>query len=229
MDNKDQNEKKPFLSEGEIKRQIGLQNQADSQRKADEQKLLDEQLKEQIEKEKKLLPNFFIKQADARSPQKKKKKNAEDEVLKKYLTSIGVTGKQQDEIIAQIRQPYTPHFQYSKDYYKEIFRLNAWDDDYKSYYKPREVAVWTVRLIYGRFMKERPTIMDELREKNKYIGYCVRRHKFFQYLTPEAQDQLDKFIDDCIDMMKQYADWQTFEAAYCTAYGLPYQQHLFSF
>ncbi len=227
MDNQEQNEKKSLLSEEEIQRQIDLQKQLDLQTQADEQELLDQQLREQIEKQRQSLADFFVKQADARTPEKKKSKKSEDEVLKKYLTSIGVTGKQQDEIISQLRQPYAPHFQYEKDYYKEIFRLNAWDSDYKSYYKPREVAVWTVRLIYGRFMKERPTIMEELRAKNKYIGYCVRRHKFFQYLTPEAQDQLDKYIDECINMMKLYGDWRAFEVAYCTTYVLPYQQPLF--
>jgi hypothetical protein len=97
------------------------------------------------------LLNFFVEQADALTPQKKKKKNAQDEQLKKYLTGVGVTSiDEQNKIIAQFKQPYVPHFTYDKDYYKEIFRLNFWSEDaYKNYYKPREVAIWTVRLIYG--------------------------------------------------------------------------------
>jgi hypothetical protein len=224
MDNKNKNEKKQVLDETEIQKQIELQKQADKQRKDDEQKL-----REEIEKEKPNLLSFLVEQVEARTPQNKKNKNSQDELLKKYLTGVGVTSiKEQNEIIAQFKQPYVPHFTYEKDYYKEIFHLNAWsEDEYKNFYKPREVAVWTVRLIYGRFMKELPTIMDELRAKNKYIGFCIRRYKFFQFLTPEAQVKLDEYIDECIKMMKSYNDWESFEKDYCTKYELPYQQRLF--
>lgn len=224
MDNKDQSEKKPSLDEAEVQKQIELQKQLELQRLEDEQRL-----REQIEKEKPSLLNSLFQQTEARTPQKKKNKNAKDEELKKYLTSIGVTSdNEQNKIISDLKQAYVPHFQYEKDYYKEIFRLNAWnDDEYKSFYKPREVAIWTVRLIYGRFMKERPTIMEELRAKNKYIGFCVRRYKFFQFLTPSAQGRLDTFIDECIEMMRIYNDWADFEKDYCDLYRLPYQQRLF--
>lgn len=222
MDKKKQNEKK-VLDEAEIQKQIELQKQIDLQKKADEEKL-----KEQIEKEKPSLLNFIVEQANARTPETKKK-NEQDETLKKYLISVGVTSiDEQNKIIADFKQPYVPHFTYEKDYYKEMFRLNVWNmDEYKNFTKPREVAVWTVRLIYGRFMKELPTIMQELRTKNKYIGFCVRRYKFFQFLTPDAQNKLDGFIDDCIKMMKRYTDWETFEKDYCLEYSLPYQERLF--
>jgi hypothetical protein len=223
MAKKKQDEKKNVLSETEIQKQIELQKQIEAQRKDDEEKL-----REQIEKEKSSVLNFIVQETEARTPKKKKNKNSQDEVLKKYLVSVGVTSiEKQQEIIAQFKQPYVPHFKYEKDYYKEIFRLNAWDDDYKSFYKPREVAIWTVRLIYCRFMKELPTIMQELRAKNKYIGFCIRRYKFFQFLTPEAQEKLDVYIDDCVKMMKKYNEWQLFEKDYCTLYALPYQSHLF--
>ena len=201
-----------------------MQKQADKQREADEQKL-----REQIEKEKPSLLSLLLEQAEARTPQKKKNKNSQDELLKRYLIGVGVTSiPEQNKIIAQFKQPYVPHFTYEKDYYKEIFRLNLWgEDDYKKFYKPREVAIWTVRLIYGRFMKELPTIMDELRAKNKYIGFCIRRYKFFQFLTPTAQAKLDDFIDECIKMMKLYNDWWSFEKDYCTKYELQYQRRLF--
>jgi P63C domain len=222
MEPEQSHEQKKILDE--IQKQIEFQKQADKQRQEDEEKL-----KEQIEKEKTSLLNFFVEQADALTPQKKKKKNAQDEQLKKYLTGVGVTSiDEQNKIIAQFKQPYIPHFTYDKDYYKEIFRLNLWSEDaYKNYYKPREVAVWTVRLIYGLFMKELPTIMEELRAKNKYVGFCIRRYKFFQFLTPEAQVKLDGFIEDCIKMMKQYNDWGSFEKDYCEKHGLPYQKRLF--
>jgi len=224
MDNKDPNEKSPSIDEAEIQKQLELLKQIEQQRQQDEQKL-----KEQIEKEKPSLLNFLVQQTEARTPQKKKNKNAKDEELKKYLTSVGVTSvTDQNKIISDLKQAYVPHFRYEKDYYKEIFRLNAWDEDsYKNFAKPREVAVWTVRLIYGRFMKERPTIMEELRAKNKYIGFCVRRYKFFQFLTPVAQDRLDTYIDECIAMMKKYNDWVDFEKDYCALYELPYQGRLF--
>jgi hypothetical protein len=218
MSNKKKKLKKQVLDETEIQKQIELQRQADEQ-----------QLREKIEKEKNSLLNFIVEQAEARTPQKKKNKNSKDELLKKYLTSVGVTSiNEQNKIISQIKQPYIPHFTYDKDYYKEIFRLNAWnEEEFKNFYKPREVAIWTVRLIYGRFMKELPTLMEELRAKNKYVGFCIRRYKFFQFLTPEAQIKLDDFIEACIKMMKKYGDWESFEKDYCSKYELPYQQRLF--
>lgn len=216
-------ENKVPQTEAEIKKQIELQKQIDKQREDEERKL-----KDKIDKEKASLLGFLVDQAEADTPIKKKKKNANDELLKRYLTGIGVTSpEEQAQIIADSKQPYVPHFRYEKDYYKEIFRLNAWDRDYKSFYKPREVAVWTVRLIYGRFMKELPTIIEQLRAKNKYIGFCVRRYKFFQFLTEDAQDKLDDYIDECVSMMKKYSDWATFEKDYCKAYELPYQNRLF--
>jgi hypothetical protein len=216
-------EKKQVLDQTEIEKQIELQKQLEARKQAEEEKL-----RERIEKEKPSILNFITEQVEARTPPKKKRKNAKDEELKKYLISVGVTSlTDQQKIISQFKTPYIPHFTYDKDYYKEIFRLNAWSDDYKNFYKPREVAVWTVRLIYGRFMKELPTIMEQLRAKNKYIGFCIRRYKFFEFLTPEAQDKLDIFIEECIKMMKQYGKWEDFEKNYCAKYELPYQQRLF--
>ena len=129
----------------EIQKQIDLQKKIDLQKQEDEQKL-----KEQIEKEKPSLLKLIIDKANARTQPNRKKKNSEDELLKKYLTSVGVTSiNEQRKIIADFRQPYVPHFKYDKDYYRQIFRLNAWnEDECKNYYKPREVAEWTVRLIY---------------------------------------------------------------------------------
>jgi hypothetical protein len=224
MKNKKKNEKGQSLTEAEIKKQIELQKQADKEREEAEQKA-----KEEIEKEKPSLLNFLIEQAEALTPPKKNKKNEKDELLKKYLISVGVNStEEQDKIIAQFKQPYVPHFQYEKGYYKEIFRLNLWnDEDSSKYFKPREVAVWTVRLIYGRFMKDLPNIMEELRAKNKYIGFCIRRYKFFQFLTQESQNKLDTFIEECIDLMKLYNDWESFEKAYCNAFKLPYQERIF--
>jgi hypothetical protein len=76
-------------------------------------------------------------------------------------------------------------------------------------------------------MKQLPTIMQELRAKNKYIGFCIRRYKFFQFLTPASQEILDIYIDECIAVMKEYDDWSAFEKAYCIKYELPYQGRLF--
>jgi hypothetical protein len=149
MSNKKKIEKKELLNEAEIKNQIELQKKLDLERQKEEQRL-----KEEIEKEKPSLLNFIYQQTEAQTPPKKKSKSQPDEILKKYLISVGVTSiDEQNKIIADFKQPYVPHFKYDKDYYKEIFRLNAWsEDEYKKYYKPREVAIWTVRLIYGRFV-----------------------------------------------------------------------------
>src|SRR5258708_29468735 len=128
------------------------------EKKAEEERCLREQ-KELTDSEKNALLSSIIEKADARTPQEQKDKNLENEALKIQLIGGGFTSiKEQKEIIAKFRQPYVPHFSYGKDYYKEIFRLNGWnDDEHKNFGKPREVAIWTVRLIYGRFMKDLPS------------------------------------------------------------------------
>lgn len=224
MENKKKTEKEQALEQNEIQKKVELQKKIEEQKQAEEQKV-----REKIETEKPSLLNFLIQEVEARTPKNTKKKNSKDEVLKKYLVSVGVTSIiEQDTIIAELKQPYRPHFQYEKGYYKEIFRLNAWDEDesYK-FNKPKEVAVWTVRLIYGRFMKALPEIMTILKTKNKYIGFCIRRYKFFEFLTPDAQILLDQYIEECIEMMKTFNDWYSFEKAYCSKYDLPYQKKLF--
>lgn len=222
MKNKKSKAKKPTKDEAEKLKKIALEKKLEEERRIRE-------AKELTDSEKDALANSIIQKADARSPEKRKSKNLENEALKIQLIGGGTTSiKEQKEIIAQFRQPYVPHFQYGKDYYKEIFRLNGWnDDEYRNFTKPRDVAIWTVRLIYGRFMKELPSIMEELNERNRYIRYCVRRYKFFQFLTPDAQKRLDDFIDECIDMMRKYKDWDSFEKDYCALHGLAYQSRLF--
>jgi P63C domain len=178
----------------------------------------------ELEKRKALMDSIY-EQTERLSKQQSENRNEEYEKLKRQLLTANPTLDEVKRLVAIFKQPYIPHFTYEKPYYKEMFRLNKWpDDEHKKYHKPREVAQWTCRLIYGRFSKE---VFSELQRLNPFIGFCVRRDKFFQYLNKEGQDLLDRYIDECITMMQAYDDWGKFEKDYCIKYGLYYQERLF--
>lgn len=178
----------------------------------------------ELAKRKALMDSIF-EQTEKLRQEQNENKNEEYEKLKRQLLSVNPTMDEMKRLVAIFKQPYSPHFNYEKGYYKEMFRLNKWpDEDHKKYRKPREVAVWTCRLIYGRFSKE---VFSELQRLNPFIGFCVRRDKFFQYLNGEGQKLLDLYIDECVEMMKPFDDWGKFEKEYCRKYGLYYQERLF--
>jgi hypothetical protein len=178
----------------------------------------------ELARRKALMESIFV-QTEKLAKEQNENKNEEYENLKRQLLDAHPTMDEMKRLVATFRQPYVPHFTYDKPYYKEMFRLNKWpDEEHKKYRKPREVAQWTCRLIYGRFSKE---VFSELNRLNPFIAFCVRRDKFFQYLNKEGQDLLDQYIDECIMMMQSYSDWGKFEKDYCTKYRIAYQERLF--
>ena len=216
---KKKNKKEKPLDEAELKKQLELKKKAE-----EEQKLRVE--KERIDKEKGSLLNSILEKTKALTPQEKKDKDLEKEALKFKLTGGGSSSiKEEKDKIAQFKQPYIPYFSYSRnDFYKDTYRVKQWDGDYKKYFKVKEMADVTTRLIYGRFNNE---VLPKLKEMNPFIAYLVRKYKLFQFLNPDAQKEMVGFINDYDQMIDGYNNWDLFERDYCAKYNLPYQSKLF--
>lgn len=54
-------------------------------------------------------------------------------------------------------------------------------------------------------------------------GEAVRKYKHFQLLTDEAQDKVDLYIGQAVDMMRKHSIWHAFRVEYAKTYGLSYQ------
>ncbi len=127
------------------------------------------------------------------------------------------------KIISNSLRNYKPKFRL--EYYEEIFRLNGWNiEDAKKYYKPKEVALYTNEIIYGRFPKE---VLPVIQWKNPFINFTQRANKNFQWLTEDGEIKLLNFIDDSVRVMKTSSEWHEFKVKYANEFGLPFQMSLF--
>lgn len=146
----------------------------------------------------------------------------ENEIIE-LLGGRRVTIKEIKNIVAQVEQDYIVTF--PPTYYSEIDRLNNWiRPTEKKHEKPPIVGRWTNEIIYGRFPKE---ILPVLEQLNPYIGFGIRLFKHFQWLTPEGRNQLQKFIDEAIEVMKSSSSWYEFRVKYAKQYGVPFQLSVF--
>ncbi len=109
---------------------------------------------------------------------------------------------------------------YPQEFYKEIFRLNGWKYEGSISQKPWIVGKYTNEIIYYRFSAE---VLPFLRIVNPYFIPGKRKNKHHQYLTPGARVELQRFIEESINVMKQCSDWNEFRIKYCNKYNVPYQ------
>lgn len=113
---------------------------------------------------------------------------------------------------------------FTQEYYIEIYRLNNWVYEGTIAQKPWRVGKYTNEIIYYRFSQE---VLPFLRIINPYIVPGMRKYKHHQYLTPGARLELEKFILEAVELMKECSDWNDFRIKYCTKYNVPYQLRLF--
>jgi hypothetical protein len=114
--------------------------------------------------------------------------------------------------------------QFFQDWYKEIFRLNAWPIPEIIRRKPNIVSVWTIKYIYGRFPKE---IVPELQQLNGFglLGPKAQRH--YTFLTSGGIEKLQLFLNQSFEMMKTCTTWKEFTSKYEKEYGYAFQLSLF--
>jgi len=110
---------------------------------------------------------------------------------------------------------------FSQDFYKQIYRLKGWKIPAGGIaQKPHIVGMYTNTLIYQRFQKE---VLPILQTMNPRLATGWRLYKHHQWLTEEGRKELKRFINEAVEMMKQYSTWFAFEQAYCEKHDLPFQ------
>jgi hypothetical protein len=146
-----------------------------------------------------------------------------DKALEKFsLTEYKVHNPKFSLVIGELKS-YKKKF--PLEYYRQVYRLNSWPiTDTSLFERPGIVGKWTNDLIYLRFPAGTLKILQQV---NPVIAKGVRLHKHFQRLTDEAEELLDKFIQDAITLMAQCSTWADFMARFAKELGHPYQLNFF--
>ena len=111
-----------------------------------------------------------------------------------------------EKFITNKLQPWTKTFPY--EFYGQIFRLKGWSgpDGVK---RPSVIGTYTNDFVYSRLA---PGLLKELREKTPKLPSGHRRHKFFQWFTPEfGHPRLKEHLAAVIALMKAAANWGQFK------------------
>jgi len=151
----------------------------------------------------------------------------QSEIITRVFAKIGViaaideaTGyqKEKDEYqrllaqyIAEEVQPWIKTF--GENYYLQIYRLKNWDWEERVKVKknyPWEVAKITNRIVYEKLPS---VVLDKLRELNPRTEKGHRKHKNFQFLTPNAgYIHLVKHLGHIEAIMERHPDGHWFDA-----------------
>lgn len=151
----------------------------------------------------------------------------QSEIITRAFAKVGIiaaideaTGyqKEKDEYqkllaqyIAEELQPWIKTF--SESFYFQIYRLKGWpwsrrSDEKKNH--PWEVAKITNRIVYEKLPSG---ILDKLRELNPKNDKGNRKHKNFQFLTPNAgYVHLVKHLGHIEAIMERHSDGEWFKA-----------------
>ncbi len=167
----------------------------------------------------------ILQQTEALTPKQLKAKNKERDKIKVDLRGGGTTSvKEWNDLIVSNRYPSLPHFGYDKPYYKNIYKIKGWpENEHNQFVKRHEVAIWTIRLIYGRFPSG---VIQYLRKQNPFLFAYIRKNRYYHYLNEDGQKMLDGFIDDFNRMIVGYDEWDKFEVDYCNKHNIKYQGKL---
>jgi hypothetical protein len=170
------------------------------------------------------LKQLLLERTEQRTEEKFSDKNLDRENEKiKLISGEIITIRGLRNYITQYVQPYSPKF--PKEFYIQINRLNNWNkSESELYLKPPIVGRYTNEIIYGRYPKE---ILPMLQNLNPYMRLGFRLVKHFQWLSEEGQKQLETYIEDAIQTMKECNDWEEFREKYARKYGLPFQLSIF--
>ncbi len=98
---------------------------------------------------------------------------------------------------------------FQDDYYKELFRLRGWS--YRSFSTKRPILAGklTVDIIYQRLA---PAVLRELQRLNPANAKGRRKHKYFQWLTPDiGHPKLKEHLSAIIALMRSSDTWDDFK------------------
>lgn len=111
-----------------------------------------------------------------------------------------------EKFIIEELQPWTKTF--PDDFYKEMFRLRDWPWRPWDVKRPSVVGKYTNDLVYERLA---PGLLAELRRKNPMLPQGSRRHKHFQWFTPElGHPKLKEHLASVIALMRASSNWNQF-------------------
>ncbi len=142
------------------------------------------------------------------------------DILIRALAHVGIialvdeaTGYQDDrarDALAQILEAFVAEElqkwmrTFPADFYKQMFRLKA-KPFTGSVQRPRYFGHLTNNVVYERLA---PGVLEELRRKNPADEAGRRRHKHFQWLTPDiGHPKLSEHIAAVVALMKVSSDW----------------------
>ncbi|AMR33673.1 hypothetical protein A0256_20685 [Mucilaginibacter sp. PAMC 26640] len=179
--------------------------------------------KQRIEESRQDLQQWLLKGPDGRILDKGSDRSLDRDNLKHRLLGGGEFSIAEiKKVLSENIQNHPPQF--VSDFYIEIFRLLRLDGNPRDFIKPKEVADFTNQVIYSRFNKE---VLPTIQAMNKYVGYCIRLNKNYQYLNNEGVKQLRVYIDQAIETMKESTTHYQFRQSMFKKYNLPYQVDLF--
>ena len=111
--------------------------------------------------------------------------------------------------------PWTKQF--PDEFYEEMFRLRGWEFRPLTVKRPKLVGLLTNQLVYEKLP---PGVLDELKARNPVISHGYRRHKFFQFLTPEiGNPHLAKQVAQVTALMRAATTWTRFKKMFDRVYG----------
>ena len=113
-----------------------------------------------------------------------------------------------EQFIAKELQKWTKTFPY--EFYSEICRLKGWPPPHE-YKRPIVFAKYTNHLVYERLA---PGVLDELKRLNPADEQGKRKHKYFQWFTPEhGHPKLRELLSGVMMLMRSHEEWSSFYKA----------------
>jgi hypothetical protein len=111
-----------------------------------------------------------------------------------------------NKYISEELRKWTPTF--PNEYFSEIFRLKNWTAPRFPTARPGVIGTYTNDIVYSRLA---PGVLDELQRLNPTDGKGRRKHKNFQFLTPDhGHPKLRDHLRDVVLLMSASSSWAEF-------------------
>lgn len=135
--------------------------------------------------------------------------------LSQKIVLIGGRELTVEDCIRTVFEKYEPRF--PRLYFTEVARLHGLPESVvDTYRKTIEFPTTNLECLYARFPIK---VQKRLKQVCKWSSIpFVRKQKFFQWLTPQACELLDSYIQDFLDMSKNHETYSSFKVAWKEAY-----------
>lgn len=95
------------------------------------------------------------------------------------------------------------------EYFLGIFRLKGWNKPKQPTARPGVIGTYTNDIVYSRLA---PGVLDELQRLNPSDGKGNRKHKNFQFLTPDhGHPKLKEHLNHVVVLMSAATSWNEFK------------------